>query len=264
MNGFFRARKFELKWDGKTREKGKTNLRAPQGSPLSPIIFLIWMAPIIGKMEIAIREVAPYDNEIPSYIDDLHVNICNWNRIHVDMELLLKRIDEVVNRIAKENHLHLKESKHETLVLSKKRRQKNKDVKWVKWIAIIIDESLSFKEHWKSRIAKARKMLGQLNGLGNLMWEISANSWRSAYAGMLRAVALWGAELGWRGQRNWEEEFEKLQYQALKKCVYMIHGSRRELVSQIAAVESRRMALDAAQARVMGKLMRNPSYIDDL
>ena len=106
------------------------------------------------------------------------------------MELLLKRIDEVINRVAKENHLPLKESKHEMFVLRKKRRKKNKDVKWVKWIGIIMDESLSFKEHWKSRIAKARKMLGQLNGLGNSMWGMSANSWRSAYTGMIRAVAL--------------------------------------------------------------------------
>ena len=90
------------------------------------------MASIIRKMEIAIKKVAPYNNELPSYIDNLHINICNWNLIHVDMGLLLKRVDEVVNRVAKENHLPQEESKHETLVLWKKRKKKNKDVKWVK------------------------------------------------------------------------------------------------------------------------------------
>ena len=185
---------------------------------------------MIRKMEIVIREVAPYDNKLQSYIDDLHVNICNWNQIHVNMELLLKRIDKVVNRIDKENHLPLEESKHETLMVRKKKRQNNMDMKWVKWIVIIMDESLSFKEHWKFRIAKARKILGQLNGLGNSMWGMRANRWRSAYLGMIRAVALWGAELGWRGQRDWKEDFRKLQYQALKKWVNMTHGSRRELV----------------------------------
>ena len=54
----------------------------------------------------------------------------------------------------------LKGSKHETLVLRKKRTKKNKDVKWVKCIGIIMDKSLSFKEYWKSSGAKARKMLG--------------------------------------------------------------------------------------------------------
>ena len=78
-------------------------------------------------MEIAIREVALYNNELPSYVDDLHVNICNWNQIYVNMELLLKRINKVVNKIVKENHLPLKESKYKMLVLRKKKKQKNKD-----------------------------------------------------------------------------------------------------------------------------------------
>jgi len=38
---FFRVRKFELEWDGKVQGKGKTNIWALQGSPLSPVIFLI-------------------------------------------------------------------------------------------------------------------------------------------------------------------------------------------------------------------------------
>ena len=41
IRGFFRARRFELEWEGKTRGKGKTNLGAPQGLLLSPIILLI-------------------------------------------------------------------------------------------------------------------------------------------------------------------------------------------------------------------------------
>jgi len=120
------------------------------------------------------------------------------------------------------------------------------------------------KEHWKARIKKARAMLAQFNGLGNSQWGISATSWRQIYTGMIRAIALWGSELGWRGQRDWEKEFEQLQYQALKKCVNATHGSKAELVSQIAGVESPRMALDAAQPRLMGKIMRDNTAIGDL
>lgn len=79
-----------------------------------------------------------------------------------------------------------------------KRRSKKKDVKWVKWVGIVMDESLSFKEHWKERLEKARKLLGSLNELGSSNWSMSANSWRSAYTRMIRADALWGIELAWR------------------------------------------------------------------
>ena len=75
---------------------------------------------------------------------------------------------------------------------------------------------------------------------------------------------MWVSELGWRGQRDWEKEFKQLQYQALKKCVNATHGSRIELVSQIAMVESPRMALDAAQSRLMGKIMQDTTALGDL
>ena len=79
LRWFFKARKLDSEWDGKMRGKEKTNLRALQGSLLSPIIFLIWIVPIIKKMEIVIRGVASYNNELLLYVDDLHVNIYNWN-----------------------------------------------------------------------------------------------------------------------------------------------------------------------------------------
>ena len=111
-------------WNGKKRGGGKSKLGAPHGLPLSPISFLIWMAPSIRKMEIAIKAVTTYDNELSLYVDDLHVNIYNRNMIHIDVELLLQRIEVVVNQVARENHLPLRESKHQTLVLRKKRSKK--------------------------------------------------------------------------------------------------------------------------------------------
>ena len=76
------------------------------------------------------------------------------------------------------------------LVLRTKRRRKAVDVKWVKWIGIIIHESLTFDKHWQSGIGKARAILGQLNGIRTSQWGISATSWRSIYTGMIRAVAM--------------------------------------------------------------------------
>ena len=88
--------------------------------------------------------------EMPSYVDDLQggIYICKpdvakW----CNMEVMLEEVNVEVNRIAKENHLLLEDSKHERLVLRTKKRKKSTHVKWVKWIGIIIDESLSFDKH---------------------------------------------------------------------------------------------------------------------
>ena len=73
-----------------------------------------------------------------------------------------------MNWIAAENHLPLEDPKYERLVLRNKRRKKNAKVKWVKSLWIIMNECLTFKEDWKSRIKKPRAMLAQFNGLGTL------------------------------------------------------------------------------------------------
>jgi len=55
-----------------------------------------------------------------------------------------------------------------------------------------------------------------------------------------------------------------LQYQVLTKCVSSVKGARKELFREIAGVESPRMALDAAQARLLGKMMRDATTLGDL
>jgi len=125
---FLRAREFDLEWDGKTRGKGKTNIGAPQGSPLSLGIFLIWMAPIITKMEERLKAKWPsLDLEHPSYLDDLHLGVSIWDKIKapgINMKGILDEADKIVNRIAGENHLPLEDSKYEKLVPRNKRRKK--------------------------------------------------------------------------------------------------------------------------------------------
>ena len=55
-----------------------------------------------------------------------------------------------------------------------------------------------------------------------------------------------------------------LQYQALSKCVNSVKGVRKELVRVIAGVESPKIALDVAQARLLGRIMRDSTTLGDL
>lgn len=64
----------------------------------------------------------------------------------------------------------------------------------MKWLWIIVDEDLLFGHHWKSRILKARKLLGALSRAGSGNWGISPESWWQLYTGMVRVVAMWGME----------------------------------------------------------------------
>ena len=56
---FVSQRVFEVSWDGKVRGVGRLTVGVPQGSPLSPVLFLVWMAPILKEMERRIMEEVP-------------------------------------------------------------------------------------------------------------------------------------------------------------------------------------------------------------
>ena len=75
MREFFRPRQFEVEWDGRVRGQGSANIGVPQGSPLSPVVFLIWMAPILEKMEAKLREEVGLDIEVPSFVDDICMDL---------------------------------------------------------------------------------------------------------------------------------------------------------------------------------------------
>ena len=120
---------------------------------------------------------------------------------------VLEGVDKIVGEIAKNWNLPLEKEKHEKIVFNPKgvgsgRRKKRSEVEKVKWLGIIVDETLDFDHHWKSRIVKAKQLLGSLSSMGSSQWAISPTGWRQLYTGMIRVVALWGAELGWKGPRS--------------------------------------------------------------
>ena len=70
---------------------------------------------------------------------------------------------------------------------------------------------------------------------------------------MIRTMATWGAELGWRGQKRWAEELERLQYDSLRKCVGAVKGASKEKVRNIVGVEKMSTSLDGVQARFVAR-----------
>ena len=171
LRSFFRERSFSIEWDGQTRGIGKTNVGVLQGSPLSPVIFLLFMAPILEEMEVKLKEELQTDIEITSYVDDILVCLLDNSGI-ANIKELLQQANRVVNEVAIKHNLSLQLDKHEEIVFNpggkgSGKRKKRTEIERVKWLGIIIDETLDFDYHCKSRIDKARKLLGALSSIGS-------------------------------------------------------------------------------------------------
>ena len=144
-------------------------------SPLSPVVFLIWIAPILEKLEEKLREnagagagasgvraEAQVDVELPSFVDDMCTDIVVWEG-GCNMDRVEANVKRVVRELAEECQMPIETDKEGVLHLRTSRNKRNADRKYVKWLGVIFDDSLDFDMHWKSRLAKARKALGVVN-----------------------------------------------------------------------------------------------------
>ena len=76
LERFMSAREFEVVWDGSIRGRGAAAKGVPQGSPLSPVLFLLFVALILEEMERRVKEeVGRVEAQFPSYVDDLHCGL---------------------------------------------------------------------------------------------------------------------------------------------------------------------------------------------
>ena len=265
------GRTFEVSWDEKVRGVRSSSKGVPQGSSLSLVLFLVLMAPILREMERrVVKEVPGVGVGFPSYVNDLHCGLYvgrsrlgNLNAIERREQMgdLLDRVSRTLKEVAGERGLPLDEDKEERLILRNRagRRARRAIAEKVKWLGVILDEDLDFGQHWQYWIWNARSFLGALDGVGSSNWGMSPLSWRQAYTWIIRSVALWGIEVGWRGQKEWREEMEKLQYAALRKCTGAVAGARMEYVQKVAAVESIEMFVRASSGHFMARTMCNPS-----
>ena len=269
LERFMSPREFEVAWDGGVRGRGSATKGVPQGSPLSPVLFLVFMDLILEEKERRVKEeVGRIDVQFPSYVDDLHCGLYDKRAVGGEeakrerMHDLVARVQRVVTEVAAERRLPLAADKEESMVLrggcGRKKRRKNGLAEREKWLGVILDDRLDFREHWRHRIGKACSLLGAVGGVDNSRWGMSPVSWRAAYTGMVRAVTSWGVEIGWRGQKEWRHEMTLLQNAAMRKTLGAVKGSSGRKANAIAAVEDVETFARAATGRFLARTLCDP------
>lgn len=159
-------RKVQLVIDGHENNEREIETGIPQGSPVSPILFLIYISGVFEE----VTRICPLATSLSS-IDDLGFIVSGSSVKEVGKAL--KKIAKTVIEWGARNAVTYNTSKTEAVLFSKGRRQKfNKQLlvttikverdrisfnrEATRWLGIWIDSQLNFSAHIHGRIKRPR------------------------------------------------------------------------------------------------------------
>ncbi|KAF7568860.1 hypothetical protein PtrM4_112750 [Pyrenophora tritici-repentis] len=215
---FLSNRTLRLAFDNKIEEFSKIRAGIPQGSPVSPIFFLIY-----------IRDLFPALQSFQlSYIDDLSLTTSSTS-LKKNIRALQKEIAtlfakgeqlDIIFDTSKTELIHFtakKERIERALILPNNDRIEHKDT--VKWLGIYLDNRLSFKSHVSIRVSQARQAFYRLGRLANIELGLSTHAIRQLYLACVTSVSDYGAQIYWQNQPYATKKLQSLHNLACRKTL---------------------------------------------
>ena len=216
---FLTDRWVELVIDGYINSKHKVETGIPQGSPVSPILFLIYISGVFFQVESQLPQITCL-----SFVDDLGFLVAGHSVYEI--RKTLEKVGKIALNWAASHAVTYDISKTEAVLFSKARNHKltkqlsdislrfggqiicfNKEVTW--WLGMWLDSRLTFDPHVSERLRKAKTAESRIRGLSKI-YGLSPALVRRIQIAAVQSVALYGAELWWKNQKNHQNEIQKL------------------------------------------------------
>ncbi|KAF4471945.1 reverse transcriptase [Fusarium albosuccineum] len=210
-----------------TLTEGKPlNCGLPQGSPISPILYLLYTQPIPfignerapGTRAIKSRYVAKPAQRF-GYADDTAM-IRIGDTLEETAALATMDLKMLIDWGA-ENAISFNHKKTEVMHFSRKHNNDNPPIyhgdipkraeKAMRWLGVWFDRKLSFKEHVEKWTTKATKISNLLRRIANTQNGPPPEATRKAVKACVEPTLLYGSEVWYRG-RNEEGSIQGTQY----------------------------------------------------
>jgi len=212
VQNFLTERSVQVRLEGEVTERMPLTCGTPQGSPLSPLLYVLYLAELLNQ-NTKLRF---------GYADDIAL-VRTSKSLTTNVELLEQDARQVLDW-CDNNKVYFAWEKSELLHISRRRSDgappvvindnirvvpvmdepgtANSPAKQaaVRWLGIYIDRKLSFRRHIAERCGRAMKLAWHLRGLANTKYGPPATSIRKAVITCVLPTALYGAEVWYAGR----------------------------------------------------------------
>jgi hypothetical protein len=228
IKSFMQDRYIQLAFDGKKQEKTRFEIGISQDSPVSPILFLIYIRNLFSSIDNA-------EIRSPSYLDDIRLVVSSES---IERNCFL--LESAAKRLMQAQTINLVQfdmEKTELIHFHSKRSISSQDYpiqignSWIKpknlvrWLGIWLDSKLSFKEHVEKKIADATRVFCQIARLSNTERDLSLQAMRQLYIACIVSIADYKVLIWWNKQKFLLEKYQKLQNNAIKKILEVFKTS---------------------------------------
>jgi ribonuclease HI len=269
---FLSDRQVALVIDGFLNPKRKIRSGIPQGSPVSPILFLIYLSALFAEVEARIPAVMSL-----CFVDDLAFIAEGGSADNIAETLEV--VADIAARWGLLNSVSYDMSKTEAVLFTRarlaRRRKMIQDtsiqiganqVKFnenaTRWLGIWLDAGLTFSYHQKYRMSRAKAAEARLKGITN-SFGLAPGLVRRIQIAAVQATALYGAELWWRDQKTHLEDIQKLVNRQARAVTGAFRSTPTGPLVREAGLTPAKILLDSRQRNYACRLLslpdRNPA-----
>jgi ribonuclease HI len=268
VQSFLTDRKVLLVIDGHQGQEHSINSGVPQGSPVSPILFIIHISGIFKAIEEAVPGVRAL-----SFADDIGL-LAHGNSVD-QVCVQLQQAGEVAIQWGHTNGIKFDPKKTEAALFTRKTgrafkeqvqrakitiggHQKEFNKEATKWLGVWLDTGLTLKTHYQTRLQKAQRAEKRIRTLCKQQ-GLAPGLIRKIQKAAVQASALYGAELWWQGQKDRVGGFQRLINQQARAITGMFRTTPIGPLVKEAAMEPAESLLEARQLGYTVRLLGLPN-----
>ena len=266
---FLKDRTVRLRFNGATSDPFDFAVGTPQGSPVSPVLSIIYTSPLLHKM----REWKK--SSLGMYIDDGVVFTCgrDWKEIENTMRNGYNICTEWLTKAG----LNAEPDKTELLFFKKKGEKSEppphihlplptlntyyrvKSTNTLRYLGFHFDARLNWKHHVDIACNRARASLKALQLLGNSVRGLDQARWRLAYNAICLPVLTYGCQLWFTGKQvTLVKKLQTVQNDAVKIMSGSFRTAPREALHHLLTVFPMDLRLNMIVKNTALRLYRAP------